>query len=90
MLKTASAGANAVAAGAAPAIFVYRNCVKVADVMRAIEKDGWRLDRTRGSHRQYKHPHKKGLVTVSGNRSDEVRPGTLASIRRQAQLEELR
>ena len=38
--------------------------MKVREVIRMLEQDGWYLDRTRGSHRQYKHPKKPGLVTV--------------------------
>jgi predicted RNA binding protein YcfA (HicA-like mRNA interferase family) len=64
--------------------------VKVRDVIRAIEADGWRHTRTKGSHRQFKHDVKLGLVTVAGNINSDVPPGTLASIRRQAQLEDLR
>jgi predicted RNA binding protein YcfA (HicA-like mRNA interferase family) len=60
--------------------------VKVRDVVRMLEQDGWYLARTRGSHHQYKHPMKKGLVTVPGNRNDEVAPGTLNSIVKQAEL----
>ncbi|MHC5831363.1 MAG: type II toxin-antitoxin system HicA family toxin, partial [Nostoc sp.] len=33
--------------------------------------DGWYLDRTKGSHRQFKHPDKPGLVTVPGKLSDD-------------------
>lgn len=51
-----------------------------------LEMDGWTVARTRGSHRQYKHPTKAGLVTVAGKPSDELHPKTLASIKRQAQL----
>ena len=43
-----------------------------------LNKDGWYLDRTKGSHRQFRHPQKPGLVTVSGKPSDELAPGTLA------------
>ncbi len=60
--------------------------MKVRDAIQLIETDGWYLARTRGSHRQYKHPVKLGLVTVPGKLSDDLAPGTLASIRRQAQL----
>jgi len=60
--------------------------VKVRDVINLIEKDGWYLVRTRGSHRQYKHPTKAGLVTVPGKLSDELAPGTLNSILKQAGL----
>jgi predicted RNA binding protein YcfA (HicA-like mRNA interferase family) len=40
--------------------------MKVRDVLKMLDEDGWYLDRTRGSHRQYKHPAKPGLVTVPG------------------------
>jgi predicted RNA binding protein YcfA (HicA-like mRNA interferase family) len=60
--------------------------MKVRDLLRLIEGDGWYLVRTRGSHRQYKHPGKPGLVTVPGHPSDEVAPGTLNSILKQAGL----
>jgi len=55
-------------------------------VIRTIEKDGWRLVATRGSHRQYKHASKAGRVTVPGKASDDIAPGTLNSIRKQAGL----
>jgi predicted RNA binding protein YcfA (HicA-like mRNA interferase family) len=51
-----------------------------------LEKDGWRLDRTRGSHRQFKHSIKSGLVTVAGKPNDDLGPGTLNSILKQAGL----
>jgi predicted RNA binding protein YcfA (HicA-like mRNA interferase family) len=54
--------------------------------LRLIELDGWFLSRTRGSHRQYKHPTKRGLVTVPGKLSDDLAPGTLNSIFKQAGL----
>lgn len=60
--------------------------MKVRDLLRMIEADGWYHARTRGSHRQYKHPSKSGLVTVPGHPSDEVAPGTLNSILKQAGL----
>lgn len=51
-----------------------------------LERDGWYLDRTRGSHRQLKHHQKLGLVTVAGKPNDDLGPGTLNSIFRQAGL----
>lgn len=60
--------------------------MKVQEVLRTLEEDGWYLERTRGSHRQYKHVRKTGLVTVAGKPSDELAPGTLNSILKQAGL----
>jgi predicted RNA binding protein YcfA (HicA-like mRNA interferase family) len=48
--------------------------------------DGWYLVRTRGSHRQYKHPDKPGTVTVAGIPSVEVPKGTLSAIPKQSGL----
>jgi predicted RNA binding protein YcfA (HicA-like mRNA interferase family) len=62
--------------------------MKVAEVIRLIEEDGWKLVRTKGSHRQYKHPLKKGVVTIAGKYSDVLHPKTLGSILKQAQLGE--
>lgn len=62
--------------------------MKVRDALKRIEADGWYLVRTEGSHRQFKHPTKKGRTTVAGKLSVDVPIGTLKSIWRQAQLEE--
>ncbi|MBA3449301.1 MAG: type II toxin-antitoxin system HicA family toxin [Pseudaminobacter sp.] len=62
--------------------------MKVRDAIRLIEADGWYLVATRGSHRQYKHKQKTGRVTVAGKSSDEVAPGTLNSILKQAGLKD--
>jgi len=51
--------------------------MKVRDVLRMIEQDGWFLVATRGSHRQFKHLSKAGRVTVAGKPSDDLAPGTL-------------
>jgi predicted RNA binding protein YcfA (HicA-like mRNA interferase family) len=51
--------------------------MKVRDVIKRLEKDGWYLVATEGSHRQYKHPSKIGRVTVPGKRGDDLAPGTL-------------
>ncbi|MGF1541613.1 MAG: type II toxin-antitoxin system HicA family toxin [Pleurocapsa sp.] len=60
--------------------------MKVKEIIKLIEKDGWYLVRTRGSHRQYKHQIKMGIVTVPGKLSDELAPGTMNSILKQAGL----
>ncbi|MEZ4279667.1 MAG: type II toxin-antitoxin system HicA family toxin [Myxococcota bacterium] len=54
--------------------------MKVRDVVRMIEKQGWVLVRTRGSHRQYKHPERRGVVTIPGNLNSDLAVGTLRSI----------
>ena len=60
--------------------------MKVREVIAMLEADGWFLVTTKGSHRQYKHPVKKGRVTVPGHFNDDLRPGTLNSILKQAGL----
>jgi predicted RNA binding protein YcfA (HicA-like mRNA interferase family) len=60
--------------------------MKVKEVIKLLEKDGWYLARTRGSHRQFRHPNKSGVVTVSGKPNVDVPPGTLNSILKQAGL----
>ena len=60
--------------------------MKVKEVIKLIEKDGWFLVRVRGSHRQYKHQVKRGLVTVAGKPSLDIPIGTLKSILKQAGL----
>ncbi len=65
--------------------------MKVNEVIKLIEKDGWFLVRQKGSHRQYKHPSKKGLVTIAAHKlSDEIARGTLNSILKQADIKELK
>ncbi len=51
--------------------------MKVRDLVKMLEEDGWYLARTRGSHRQFKHPTKPG---------DDLAPGTLNSVLKQAGL----
>lgn len=60
--------------------------MKVREIIKLLEDDGWRLIRTRGSHRQFKHATKRGKVTVAGAPSIDLRPKTLRSILRQAGL----
>jgi predicted RNA binding protein YcfA (HicA-like mRNA interferase family) len=63
--------------------------MKVKEVILLIEKDGWFMAAQRGSHRQYKHPAKKGRVTIAGKPSDDMAKGTLNSIFKQAQIKEV-
>ncbi|MGI9104256.1 MAG: type II toxin-antitoxin system HicA family toxin [Terriglobales bacterium] len=60
--------------------------MKVRDVIKQLERQGWRLDRAKGSHRQYRHPARPGTVTVPGHPGDDLPPGTLNSIKKQADL----
>jgi predicted RNA binding protein YcfA (HicA-like mRNA interferase family) len=62
--------------------------MKVRDLIRTLEQDGWYLAKTRGSHRQFKHPTKSGKVTVAGKPGVEVPPGTLNAVLKQAGLKE--
>ncbi len=61
--------------------------VKVAALLRLLRDNGWVLMATRGSHRQFKHHRIPGRVTVAGKPSDDLAPGTLRSILKQAQLQ---
>ncbi len=61
--------------------------MKVLEVIKRIEADGWYLARTTGDHRHFKHPIKPGIVTIAGKLSTDVPIGTLLSIFRQAQIE---
>lgn len=60
--------------------------MKVRDVVKLLEADGWWLARQRGSHRQFKHGTKIGLVTVAGKPGEDLAPGTLGSVLKQAGL----
>jgi predicted RNA binding protein YcfA (HicA-like mRNA interferase family) len=60
--------------------------MKVKELIRLIEKDGWFLVRTKGSHRQFHHQTKGGTVTISGKESVDVPIGTLNSALKQAGL----
>ena len=62
--------------------------MKVGEVLRLLQDDGWYLVATRGSHRQFKHPVKSGRVTVPGKPSDDLAAGTLNSILKQSGLKQ--
>ena len=58
--------------------------MKVREVIRMIEREGWRFERQRGSHRIYRHPEKRGTVTVAGKPGEDVPAGALGHVLRQA------
>jgi len=60
--------------------------VKISEAINLIEADVWNLVKMRGSHRQYKHKSKAGLVTIAGNLNNDISKGTLNSILKQAGL----
>jgi predicted RNA binding protein YcfA (HicA-like mRNA interferase family) len=60
--------------------------MKVRDILRLLRDEGWYLARTKGSHQQFKHPSKAGRVTIAGAANDDLAPGTLNSILKQAGL----
>jgi predicted RNA binding protein YcfA (HicA-like mRNA interferase family) len=60
--------------------------MKVRDLIKKIEQDGWYQVSQEGSHRRYKHSVRGGKVTVSGHLADEIHPKTLNSILKQAEL----
>lgn len=59
--------------------------MKVREILKALDADGWKIKDTKGSHTQLTHPTKPGKVTVPNHKGD-VPPGTLNSIWRQAGL----
>ena len=64
--------------------------MKYRDLLRKIEADGWFVERTSGSHIQYRHATKPGTITVpgGGKLARDVPPGTLSSVLKQAGLKE--
>jgi predicted RNA binding protein YcfA (HicA-like mRNA interferase family) len=64
--------------------------MKIRDIVKMIEMDGWYVVQSKGSHKQYKHATKKGRVTIAGHPNDDLGPGTLNSILKQAGLKGVR
>ena len=60
--------------------------MKVRDIIKMLEQDGWYRVKGKGGHRQYKHPSKPGRVTIAGHPNHDLAPGTLNSVLKQAQL----
>ena len=65
---------------------MYAGAMKVAEVLRLLQQDGWSQVAQKGSHRQFKHVSKPGRVTVPGKPSDDLALGTQSSILKQAGL----
>ena len=65
---------------------MVRSAMKVRDLIKILNADGWRQVRMRGSHRQFRHASKPGTITVAGNENIDIPPGTLASILKHAGL----
>jgi predicted RNA binding protein YcfA (HicA-like mRNA interferase family) len=64
--------------------------MRVRDLIKLLEANGWRQVRMSGSHRQFHHSVKRGTVTVSGNMRADIPPGTLSKVLKQAGLERYR
>ena len=60
--------------------------MKVREAIKLVEENGWYHVRTKGSHRQFKHPTKLGVVTIAGNPGVDIPKGTMNSILKQAGL----
>ncbi|MBG9768910.1 type II toxin-antitoxin system HicA family toxin [Bacillus sp. FSL K6-1560] len=56
------------------------------EIIKLIKNDGWYEVRVKGSHHQFRHPHKKGLVTIPHPKKD-LPKRTVKSILEQAGLE---
>jgi predicted RNA binding protein YcfA (HicA-like mRNA interferase family) len=64
--------------------------MRIRKLIKLIESDGWVFDRQKGDHRQYVHPDKPNLVTISGHLDDDVNPKTLNRVLKQAGLKKRR
>ena len=70
-------------------VMLYNYIMKIKEILKLIEQDGWYQVAQCGSHRQFKHKTKTGRVTIAGKPSDDIDKGTLNSILKQAQLKEI-
>jgi predicted RNA binding protein YcfA (HicA-like mRNA interferase family) len=61
--------------------------MKARDMLKRLQDNGWRLVAWRGSHCPFKHDAIPGRVAVAGKPSDDLPPGTLASILKQARMD---
>lgn len=61
--------------------------MKVREVIRLLEKNGWEEVRSKGNHRHFKHPAHQRVITVPGNEGKELATGTLKTILKVAGLQ---
>jgi predicted RNA binding protein YcfA (HicA-like mRNA interferase family) len=61
--------------------------MQIQKMLQILQTDGWYLIDQRGSFRQYKHPHKKGRITITGNPNYDLETDSINSILLQAGLE---
>ncbi len=69
--------------------FKAENILKIRKVIKLIENDSWFQVKVTGSHRQYKHPTKRGRVAIAGHFNHHLAHKTLKNIFKQAQLEDM-
>jgi predicted RNA binding protein YcfA (HicA-like mRNA interferase family) len=60
--------------------------MKVREVIRLLQDNGWVIERQKGSHRQMKHAANPNVMTIAGKNGAELRPGTLNDILKKAGL----
>ncbi len=60
--------------------------MKVKELLKLLEDDGWKFLRTKGSHRQFKPPDKSGTITIAEKPGIEVPEGTINAILKQSGL----
>lgn len=61
--------------------------MKVSKIVKKLENEGWFLCRITGSHRQFKNPNRKELITIPGKLSKDVPVGTLHNIFKKARFD---
>ena len=62
---------------------------KVREMIRMIEADGWFFVKQKGAHKQFKHPTKKGKVTVTDHgKNSDLDDRDVHSILKQAGIKE--
>jgi predicted RNA binding protein YcfA (HicA-like mRNA interferase family) len=60
--------------------------MKARDLIKLLEKDGWRIVRQSGSHKIFKHSHKKGTISIPDHGKQDIKIGTLKAILKQAEI----